>query len=198
MKRSKAYVRLGLILGLATALGLATLVAAQSETKSQEKAAKPSAIDLMKQAGQMAGVGQASTPEETAADKAIDQQAEKMEKSGKPTEEIKQWKAMMSVKVRPDSPAGILALKEDLTLTPEQVAQLQTIEEEAGQKAQALLTETQKATFETLKFAPGTVMEKSMEMGKMTMQQMKEMKSKDKGKSVLDQGMGLMKESETK
>lgn len=198
MKRSKAYVRLGLVLGLAAALGLATLVAAEPEAKSGDKAAKPSAIDLMKQAGQMAGVGQASTPEETAAEKAIDQQAEKMEKSGKPTEEIKQWKAMMSVKVRPDSPAGILALKEDLTLTPEQVSQLQAIEDEASQKAQALLAESQKATFETLKFAPGTVMEKSMEMGKMTMQQMKEMKNKDKGKAALDQGMGLMGGTEKK
>jgi hypothetical protein len=198
MNHSKAYAWLGPILGLTAALGLATLVAAQSETKSGDKAAKPSAFDLMKQAGQMAGVGQPSTPEETAADKAIEQQAESMEKSGKPTEEIKQWKAMMSVRVHPDSPTGLLALKDDLALTAEQVSQLQAIEEEAGQKAQALLTDSQKATFETLKFPPGTVMEKSMEMGKMTMRQMKEMKNKDKGKSALDQGMGLMGGTEKK
>ena len=85
-----------------------------------------------------------------------DEMAQRMEMSGPA---MLRCQIMMRLEVTPDDPAAILALKDELGLTDEQVGQLDTILAEAREKANAVLTPEQQEKLEGLDDTPSTMME---------------------------------------
>ena len=71
---------------------------------------------------------------------------------------------MMAAQTDPNDPAAILALKDELGLTAEQVAKLDTLAQQAREGAQAVLTEEQRAKLKELAGTPKTMMEMHRQM----------------------------------
>lgn len=79
---------------------------------------------------------------------------------------------MMKTAIDPTDPAAILALNDDLKLTPDQVKKLQAIADKSRQDAKAVLDETQAKTVQAIPAKPETSMamhQKMMEMMKKDM-----------------------------
>lgn len=77
---------------------------------------------------------------------------------------------MMSMEVKPTDPAALLALKDKLELTDEQIGRLEKIREQAREQTDGLLTAEQKKQLEPLKKMPGTCMAMHQEMMQKMMQ----------------------------
>jgi len=188
MNGMRAYVRLALAAGLAASLGLAGLVVAQSQTKPGDKTEKQK---MGEGTMHMEGAGPGMTMDTEQMNQMLDRRAEMMKKSGMPEEAVNQWKAMMSTHVAPDSPAGLLAYKDTLSLTPEQVSQLEAIQKEASQKAMAVLNDDQKAGFEKARFEPGNVMQMAMRAGRQAM-----MMRREEGMGMMNQGSEMKEKTQ--
>ena len=78
---------------------------------------------------------------------------------------------MMQTTINPADPAAILAIKDDLKLTAEQVQKLQAIADKAQQEAKGVLDEQQAKTLQAIPAKPETPMAMHQQM----MQKMKEM-----------------------
>ena len=78
---------------------------------------------------------------------------------------------MMQTTINPADPAAILAIKDDLKLTAEQVQKLQAIADKAQQEAKGVLNEQQTNTLHAIPAKPETPMAMHQQM----MQKMKEM-----------------------
>ncbi len=112
-----------------------------------------------RQPGMRPGMEMDQSPEQM-----INMRADMMKRMGVADDKIAQWKSVMGVQIQPDSPEGLVGLKEQLKLTDDQVKQLQTIEKDAQQKATGVLTAEQKTKLDEVKFKPGSVMELSTMM----------------------------------
>lgn len=75
---------------------------------------------------------------------------ETMEKTEVPPEAVMGCCMMMCMEVKADDPAAVLALKEELKLTPAQLEQLKKIAEQAREDAGKVLTAEQKKVLEPL------------------------------------------------
>lgn len=86
-------------------------------------------------------------------------------------------RVMMQMRIRPNDPAAVLALKEQLDLSDGQVKKLETIMDQARDKTESILTSEQQKKLEPLAGMPET----SMEMHRQMMERMQKMKkTKDK------------------
>ncbi len=77
---------------------------------------------------------------------------------------------MMNMEVKPTDPAALLALKDKLELTEEQIDRLEKIREQAREQTEGLLTAEQKKQLEPLQKMPGTCMAMHQEMMQKMMQ----------------------------
>ena len=64
---------------------------------------------------------------------------------------------MMHAPLLNDDPAAILGLQSELSLTPEQVSKLQTIQKKAGEDARTVLTDNQQEKLSALPTGPGSM-----------------------------------------
>ena len=72
--------------------------------------------------------------------------------------------AMMSAKMSPAAPCMLMAMKDHLNLTEEQMDKLAAIRKGCMEQAEALLTADQKAMLEKMKSMPPTMMEMHKQM----------------------------------
>ena len=88
-----------------------------------------------------------------------------------PDEMKQRCRLMMQTAINPADPAAVLALKDDLKLTPDQVQKLQAIADKARQEAKAVMDEKQAKSLQAIPAAPETPMAMHQHMMRM-MQQM--------------------------
>lgn len=195
MNRSRAYVRLALILALVAAVGIAGLVWAQPQSQENKKGWEgKSSQEMKKSQEKWEGMQKGMTMN---ADQLVKRRADMMKKAGVPEQHIKQWEAVMSAQVRPDSPGGIMGFKEALKLTPDQMDRLKTLQDETAEKALALLTPAQKTAFNKMQYDPGSVMEVTMRVAQQGMGHMREGQMMKEGTGMKEK-MGMMEEKKEK
>ena len=88
-----------------------------------------------------------------------------------PSEMQQRCRMMMQTAINPGDPAAILAIKDDLKLTPEQVQKIQAIADEARKEAKGVLDEQQAKMLQAIPAKPETPMAMHQQM----MQKMKDM-----------------------
>ena len=88
-----------------------------------------------------------------------------------PAEMQQRCRMMMQTAINPGDPAAILAIKDDLKLTPEQVQKIQAIADEARKEAKGVLDEQQAKMLQAIPAKPETPMAMHQQM----MQKMKDM-----------------------
>jgi hypothetical protein len=99
----------------------------------------------------MCSMAEASRDEEKAA---AGEAAERLKKMGMSDAMMKRCHIMVKARVESADPAAILALKNELELSEQQVKKLEKIAEKARDRAKALLTETQQKKLEELPDKP--------------------------------------------
>jgi hypothetical protein len=87
-----------------------------------------------------------------------------------PDEMKQRCRMMMQTEINPADPAAILALQDDLKLTPEQVQKLQAIGDKARQDAKAVLDEKQAKALQAVPATPQTPMAMHQHMMQMMQQ----------------------------
>ena len=83
-----------------------------------------------------------------------------------PAEMQQRCRMMMQTTINPADPAAILAIKDDLKLTAEQVQKLQAIADKAQQEAKGVLDEQQAKTLQSIPVNPETPMAMHQQMMK--------------------------------
>lgn len=108
----------------------------------------------------------------------------------------KRMQAMMNTPIFLDSPCAVYGQRDRLRLTDEQKSQLIKIENEARQKALAVLTPEQKATLGDLPEKPMAMMQMCQNMSSKMMPMMKEMMGEGGMEDMMKfcPMMGMMKE----
>lgn len=86
-----------------------------------------------------------------------DQCMQMMKKQGMGAGMMMRWSMMTAIQVDSYDPAALLALKSALSLTSEQQDKLAAIQTEAGEKAKAVLTESQQSQVKPLIDTPNTM-----------------------------------------
>ncbi|NIA08163.1 MAG: hypothetical protein GWP14_11115 [Actinobacteria bacterium] len=104
----------------------------------------------------------------------------KMAKMGMSKGMMTRCRMLMRTRIETNDPAGLLAIKDELKLTKEQVGKLQTIADKARKEAKALLSDEQKKKLEAVPETPGNMMEM---YGKMKPMIQKSMGGHNKGKA---------------
>jgi len=134
------------ILGFFVAIALALTVHAQADNPSTDRPAGPG---MGMRGGQM-GMGKMMNM---------------------PDDMMQRCRMMMQTAINPGDPVAILALKDDLKLTAEQVQKIQAIADKARQEAKGVLDEQQAKTLQAIPAKPETPMAMHQHM----MQMMKNM-----------------------
>ena len=150
MSRKFAAMGAGVLLVLA---GLVVHVSAQDEREPE------------------AAKGKREAPPQRSPDDMMRRCMDRMKGMGMPEGMLQACRVRMSALVRNRDPAGLLALKADLTLTAEQIERLTALVEKARAEARSLLTDAQRETLDTLVKRAGA----SMGPGKMPAEKMKSM-----------------------
>ncbi len=81
---------------------------------------------------------------------------------------------MMGAQIQKTDPVGLLALKEELELSEDQVGKLRQIAQTARQEAEAVLTDEQKEELEAIPDEPHSMMRMHRHMQQMMKRHMKE------------------------
>ncbi len=81
---------------------------------------------------------------------------------------------MMGAQIQKTDPVGLLALKEELELSEDQVGKLRQIAQTARQEAKAVLTDEQKEELEAIPDEPQSMMQMHRHMQQMMKGHMKE------------------------
>ncbi len=86
-----------------------------------------------------------------------DQCMQMMKKSGASPGMMMRWSMMGAIQVDSYDPSALLAMNTELALTPEQQEKLATIQNEAREKAKAVLTDAQQGQVKPLLDTPSTM-----------------------------------------
>jgi YHS domain-containing protein len=120
---------------------------------------------------------------------------EMMEKMGMSEGMMERCRMMMHTRIEVDSPEALLAIKDRLALTEEQVAKIKTIAEKGRKDSDALLTAQQKEVLQKMAGTPDTMMKMHHEMMPiMKKMEMKEEAMEEKGKETTMTGQSAKKE----
>ena len=139
------------ILGFVVAIALASTVQAQADNAAADR---PAGSGMEMKGGQMGmdknGMGKMGMG------KMMDMPAEMQQRC----------RMMMQTSINPGDPAAILAIKDDLKLTPEQIQKIQTIGDDARKEAKSVLDEQQAKTLQSIPVNPETPMAMHQQMMK--------------------------------
>lgn len=98
-------------------------------------------------------------PAKAAEKESKDEAEAKMAKMGMSKAMMTRCRMLMRTRIDTNDPAGLLAIKDELKLTKEQVSKLQAIADKAREEAKALLTDEQNKKLEALPKTPCNIME---------------------------------------
>ena len=133
---------------LASAVAVLVVAAVAASAVAEEK--KEGGEEQMCQCP-MCSMAEASREKEEAG---AGEAADRLKKMGMSDAMMKRCQMMMKARVEPTDPGALLALKDELELSEEQVKKLEKIAEKARDRAKALLTETQQKKLEELPDKP--------------------------------------------
>jgi len=151
---------------LVLSVGVFYAIAAEMETKEKEPATPPAApAKPAAPAAQPAPPappapgGPAATPPSTMTpEEMLARSEQRMKENGASDGMIMRNRQIQTAKFSIDEPIGLLALKDKLNLTPEQVKKIEGIAETARKDAKAALTKEQAAMLDQMKDTPDSAM----------------------------------------
>jgi len=156
----------GVLIVLVLVVGVAALYAVAAESAAREEAKESKAAEKAEAAPEKAAEAPAPaaerptmTPEEM-----IARSEERMKAAGMSEGTLLRNRQMQMARFQVDQPAGLLALKDQLKLTPEQVKKIEGINAAACKDAKAVLTKEQADMIATMDGTPDTMLALSSEM----------------------------------